>query len=284
MKYFIILFAAVILQVSCKKPTDGKPGVNGNNIIQGEGIPKMSIGMEGDYYFDSKTNVLWGPKSSTNWGSGIELTGSTLLSGGINPFFSTGKINDYYLNWATKTLFGPKTVNGWGKGMALAQNLTTASFIYTTWQATAGTTKDTVMDGTAYKVRYAYPKSLTSEILTSGLMITYMRFGGTNYPLPYASFAGGKANVLNAFYGLKKVVIGRSTNNVNTAADLITMSSSLEYRHIFIPGNMAGQAAGAKSNTISDEKLIVQLPGMDYPIDLKAISYEELCAILHIQP
>lgn len=284
MKYLYLITAALFLMVACEKPKDGKSGISGSKVISGKGSPTMDLGAEGDYFIDTLTSVLWGPKYSTSWGSGIEMTGNTILNGLTDPTFSTGKLGDYYLNFAKKILYGPKNQFGWGEGTSLARNLTVSNFIYTPWQVTAGTTKDSIIDGTAAKIRYAYPKSLTTEILETGTMVTYMRFGSTVIPLPYLSFAGGKANTLNAYYGLKKVVIARVTENVSVAGDVIGMSSSLEYRHIFIPGNLVGQPAGEKTPQINGGNKVVQIEGINDPIDFRTMSYENVCNLLGIEP
>lgn len=45
----------------------GSQGVSGSSILEGEGPPAASLGLEGDIYIDSSTGDFWGPKSLTAW-------------------------------------------------------------------------------------------------------------------------------------------------------------------------------------------------------------------------
>lgn len=46
--------------------TPGEHGVPGSQILKGIGSPSNSVGINGDYYIDTTTNVLYGPKN-INW-------------------------------------------------------------------------------------------------------------------------------------------------------------------------------------------------------------------------
>lgn len=57
------------------KGEDGQDGEDGSQIYAGSGSPDASLGMEGDYYLDQDNYQLYGPKSSSDWGSPINLKG-----------------------------------------------------------------------------------------------------------------------------------------------------------------------------------------------------------------
>lgn len=93
--YLLILFLAVSL-VSCSKDgaegpigpegkigkegvagKQGVPGTDGKMIHYGNTAPTASIGNEGDFYINQSTSYLYGPKTPTSWGTGINLKGET---------------------------------------------------------------------------------------------------------------------------------------------------------------------------------------------------------------
>src|SRR5690606_1764860 len=58
------------------KGADGKNGTNGKNgsqFLSGTAIPAVTLGVVGDFYFNTAQMVLYGPKTSTGWGAGTNL-------------------------------------------------------------------------------------------------------------------------------------------------------------------------------------------------------------------
>lgn len=53
----------------------GMQGVNGNTILNGLLNPNAGIGSEGDFYLNTTTNQLFGPKTAAGWGNGVSLIG-----------------------------------------------------------------------------------------------------------------------------------------------------------------------------------------------------------------
>ncbi len=53
----------------------GIAGSNGNTILSGTTAPTSAQGNNGDYYLNTTTNILYGPKTTSGWGSGTVLTG-----------------------------------------------------------------------------------------------------------------------------------------------------------------------------------------------------------------
>ena len=52
----------------------GDTGANGNTVLNGSGAPTTE-GVDGDFYIDTSTNDIYGPKTSGSWGSGTSLIG-----------------------------------------------------------------------------------------------------------------------------------------------------------------------------------------------------------------
>jgi hypothetical protein len=51
----------------------GSQGVRGNSILSGEGPPDYSLGILGDFYIDTLTQEMYGPKNSIDWGNVVDL-------------------------------------------------------------------------------------------------------------------------------------------------------------------------------------------------------------------
>lgn len=54
----------------------GNPGTNGNSVLNGAGAPSSGTGANGDFYIDTTNTVLYGPKASGSWPSGVSLKGA----------------------------------------------------------------------------------------------------------------------------------------------------------------------------------------------------------------
>jgi len=97
------------------------------------------------------------------------------------------------------------------------------------------------------------------SILNKGLVLVYFTYGAGTFPLPYTSFAGGKASTMSFIPAAGKIFILRFTHDNSNS---VPLSSVLYYRYIIIPGGVAtGRLATA---------------------DYKAMSYEQVCNYLHI--
>lgn len=49
---------------------DGNDGADGSSFTAGQGAPTAATGKEGDYYFDTETSTMYGPKGETDWSTG----------------------------------------------------------------------------------------------------------------------------------------------------------------------------------------------------------------------
>jgi hypothetical protein len=109
----------------------GPVGPKGSGILNGTINPLTTIGVNGDFYINTSSNQLFGPKTSGLWGTGVALigpaglqgtqglNGKTILNGTINPASGIGLDGDFYINTSSTQLFGPKTGGSWGTGVNL---------------------------------------------------------------------------------------------------------------------------------------------------------------------
>jgi hypothetical protein len=78
--------------------TSGPQGPRGKTILNGNGIPQDSIGLEGDFYYDKVTTKFYGPKlNNTTWAGATSFllaTGTLTYPWNINQV--TGPVNGIY--------------------------------------------------------------------------------------------------------------------------------------------------------------------------------------------
>lgn len=104
----------------------GNTGTAGNTILSGSVDPTSTVGNNGDYYINTSTGTLFGPKADGTWPPGVPLGGGspagggTVLTGAGAPGNNIGADGDYYLDTNTWTLYGPKANGQWPAGVVLA--------------------------------------------------------------------------------------------------------------------------------------------------------------------
>lgn len=81
-------------------------------FLNGTVNPINTIGSNGDFYLNTITEELFGPKQNNVWSSNaINFKG--LLYGETNPSLADGVFGSFYIKTSTQDLFGPKTESGW---------------------------------------------------------------------------------------------------------------------------------------------------------------------------
>jgi len=111
----------------------------------------------------------------------------------------------------------------------------TANVIYSAW-ITATNFKDSTIDGTDEQIATLTAPSLTSGDLDSATLMVYFTFGAGIFPLPYTSYAGGKASTISFIPNVGSITITRMT--VDNSAS-ITLGTNLQYRFVIIPGGVS---------------------------------------------
>jgi len=156
----------------------GPAGTNGNTILNGTTTPAQTVGNNGDFYLNTSTHTLYGPKANGTWSTtGTSLVGpqgpagatgatgatgaqgpagtngSTVLNGTGAPGSGIGHNGDFYLDTAANVLYGPKAAGTWSttgtslvgpQGPAGATGATGAPGT----NGTNGTNGTTVLNGT----------------------------------------------------------------------------------------------------------------------------------------
>jgi len=94
---------------------------DGGELLNGPAAPTAGDGANGDFWLDTSTNDLYGPKENGAWPTSTISFSEQILSGVVAPLSTLGKENDYYFDSAKKELYGPKTTSGWGTPTPLGE-------------------------------------------------------------------------------------------------------------------------------------------------------------------
>ena len=68
----------------------GVAGTNGAAVLNGTTAPSTLIGVNGDFYINTNTNTLYGPKAAGIWPTGTSLIGAAGLTGATGSQGATG--------------------------------------------------------------------------------------------------------------------------------------------------------------------------------------------------
>ena len=117
----------------------GEDGEDGATVLNGTTNPNAEDGNLGDFYINTSSYLIFGPKTSSGWGNGASILGAegpkgdrgdrgekgdkgdkgdkgeaeyVILSGSNNPPVSLGNAGDFYYNTQDKTLFY-RTSSSW---------------------------------------------------------------------------------------------------------------------------------------------------------------------------
>ncbi len=68
----------------------GANGTNGNTILSGTSAPSSGVGANGDFYINTATFTIYGPKASGSWPTGVVYKGADGATGPAGPTGATG--------------------------------------------------------------------------------------------------------------------------------------------------------------------------------------------------
>jgi hypothetical protein len=114
-----ILGEDIAAYIAAHPGPQGDTGPRGYSVLNGTSDPISSTGIDGDFYINTTSHSIFGPKTSGAWGSGTSLGGNSVLNGSTDPSIAIGSNGDFYINTTSKTIFGPKTSGAWGSGTSL---------------------------------------------------------------------------------------------------------------------------------------------------------------------
>ncbi len=111
-------------------------------ILNGGRPPARHRGSVGDFYIDTRSHTIYGPKRTTGWGRPTRLIGPagpagangapgprgySVLNGSGPPSAATGVDGDFYIETSTTQLYGPKAGGVWGSPISLTASASPAA-------------------------------------------------------------------------------------------------------------------------------------------------------------
>jgi hypothetical protein len=104
---FTILLALVLLAPATTANSAGRTAKTiANTILNGKGAPKISVGIDGDFYIDTRSMLMYGPKKKGRWPIPSNLQGPTGPSGATGTPGKSG--NDGKTISSASTIAGPQ--------------------------------------------------------------------------------------------------------------------------------------------------------------------------------
>ena len=102
-----ILPSAIAGDKASNKAAGPSPTTVVNTILSGAGVPSKTLGINGDFYIDTKNLNIYGPKMKKKWPKAVSLKGSNGLDGSDGKSGSDGKTITN-----ASTVAGPTGVQG----------------------------------------------------------------------------------------------------------------------------------------------------------------------------
>jgi hypothetical protein len=275
----------------------GVQGPAGSSILSGNGAPADTTGKIGDFYIDLTAIQLYGPKTTSGWGTSVSLkgtpgatgyegtngkAGSQIYRGSGAPALSLGNAGDYYMDELNDSLYGPKTASGWGTGISLRGSqgpAGTANVIYYSWTAFTPANWSAFDPTSASRTYSISMPEITEDLFDEGVVLVYLNCA--YYSPSYISsqdMTQLPANFYNRVNGNKREMLeehlqpGSLTLALADAQDngdpgtLFSITGPpapiyYMYRVIIIPGGVLGTG-----------------------IDPQQLTYQQVCTRFNIQP
>lgn len=114
-----VLATDIAAFIAANPGPQGTTGPRGSSVLNGSVDPVAGTGVDGDFYINTTSNAIFGPKASGAWGAGKSIGGNSVLNGITDPTSSNGSDGDFYINTASKTIFGPKAAGAWPSGTSI---------------------------------------------------------------------------------------------------------------------------------------------------------------------
>ncbi len=101
---------------------NGTNGADGKTLLNGSSNPTAGVGSNGDFYINTTTNTLFGPKSGSQWpGTGVSLVGP---QGPVGNGYSNGTANNQIMYWNGTAWVTPNPGNN-GQTLTICNNALT---------------------------------------------------------------------------------------------------------------------------------------------------------------
>jgi hypothetical protein len=186
----------------------GPTGPSGRTVLNGAGAPSAGTGADGDFYIDTTTALIYGPKASGAWPAGVSLIGPAGATGATGPAGPTGAAGPQGPAGATGAT-GPQGPTGPAGPSGQTETVHVLSGTSVVLSQASGTIKQHTLTGnTIYASSLASGETLTllindgSAFSVTWPTMTWMTGGGTAPTLKTSGFTTVVlTNISGTLYG-----------------------------------------------------------------------------------
>ena len=228
----------------------GATGTPGSVIYSGATVPDSTIGINGDYYLNTVTELFYGPKTANQWPAPISIMGQP------------GTANVIYSDWETATAFSETKIFG--------RNTFAASF------AEPKITQSILDQGAVivYGKLDGYNTEIwpTNQVSQLPIIVSYVQ----------TTAKGKNQGESDTWSGVDTVgtVSVTFTNNHNLYTKADSIYNNMQFRYIIIPG---GVSATGNSLVKGKGKMTNRVTNPINAQELKGKSYDEVKQMLHLK-
>lgn len=203
------------------------------------------------------------------------ITVSCTKEGPEGPAGATGAQGPTGANGATGAT-GPQGPQGPAGPQGPQGPTGTANVIYSSWFTLTGWHDSTMLNQGLCKIDYKDVVGLTSSIISQGVVLSYAAPTTAStfaYPMPWLVSSVSPNVMLHYLPTIGRMIYYNF--QINSAAGGFALNAAYVYRYIIIPGGIAGKgiekAAEIKGKVYTESQL-------------QAMSYQQICSLLKIQP
>jgi hypothetical protein len=231
-----------------------------NTILNGKGAPKNSLGIDGDFYIDTRSLLIYGPKAKGKWPTPQNIQGPTGPSGSDGRNGSVGKTTS---TSNASTVVGPQGIQGaigpvgpqgekGEQGLAGLPGATGSPGISGA-QGASGASGSNGAQGPAGPAGPAGATGAKGETGTSGssevIVIDIPTWTlSTSTPFSYATSTAFGTLTVNQFYKFEIFIRGASNLvDLVLGAEIVSAGNELSFNYIRTDFTYATYSASTKS-------------------------------------
>ena len=240
---------ASVTNLTAQVAVAGPSGAPGQTVLNGSGAPGAGKGRDGDFYIDTTTSTIYGPKTAGTWGGGTNLVGPAGAGSGdmLKSVYDPGsKAADSFSmgNMAETTTKKILTDTERSKlaGIEAGAEVTNATKVAAAGAFMKATDNlDAITDGTTYKKYSATEKTKLAGIATNADVTS-----ATNVA---AAGAAMKSDTATTGYGF---VVNENDLVSNSATKVPTQKSVKAYVDTSIANSGSGDVVGPSNSAVNE--------------------------------
>jgi hypothetical protein len=207
-----------------------------NTVLSGRGVPSATIGLDGDFYIDTKSLNIYGPKTKSKWPIPVSLKGP---SGPIGPAGVDGKNGATGLSTSSSGAPGPAGAVG-PAGSQGAQGNAGATGATGPAGSGSGSVGPAGPKGETGTVGVVGPSNVQSVAISAWTLSTNT-LNGTAESASFGNLEAGKSYFFSIIVkGIGANSITRFRAGLELKSSDVSSSPEYEYSYAFVSAHTAG--------------------------------------------